>query len=108
MDQGTAERFISLMMADVLDHSNIAEIPPIIEDVREDHWQDLGDQDALRYDLVKSRQVSDDLAVNLYKMGVDCLQIEIFNIKYVQEMMSSMPKIVKNKSTEAAKKISVL
>jgi hypothetical protein len=70
------------MMVDVLNHSNISETPPILEDVREDHWHDLGDQDALRYDLIKSRQVSEDLAVNLYKMGVDCLQIEIFNHKY--------------------------
>ena len=86
MDQGTAERFIALMMNDVLDGSNKAE--SLLIDVREDNWGELGDTEAaLKYDLIKNRFLEGDLCVNLSKIGVDCFRIEIKNSIFIQKII---------------------
>jgi len=61
---------------------------------REDSWADIGDSDALRYELIKGRQVADDLSINISKMSSDCLAIEIYNHKFTQDMLSSSRKYV--------------
>ena len=55
--------------------------------MREDTWADIGDSETLRYDLVKNRQIAEDLAINLSKMGNDCLNIELYNKKFTMEMI---------------------
>jgi hypothetical protein len=77
LDQGTSERFIALILNDVLDQSRAAAIGKV--EIREDSWADLGDTEALRYNLVKGRVIGEDgdIAVTLSKMGVECLKIEI-------------------------------
>jgi hypothetical protein len=52
----------------------------------------------LRYELVRGRVIADDIAINLSKMGSDCLSIEIYNQKFAHEMIQSIPKASKNKS----------
>ena len=87
MDQGTAERFIAFIMADVLEPESIASAPPAVQDAREDTWALVGDSETIHYDLVKNRQIADDLAINLSKMGNDCLNIELYNQKFTLEMI---------------------
>jgi hypothetical protein len=41
LDQGTSERFIAIMMADVLNQCAPAEV--VNQELREDNWGDLGD-----------------------------------------------------------------
>jgi hypothetical protein len=53
IDSGTAERFIGLLMCDILDQSSTAQYVNV--ETREDSWADLGDTEALRYDLLKNR-----------------------------------------------------
>lgn len=77
MDQGTAERFLALIMNEVIDQSSTAPCAQV--ELREDNWADLGDMEALRYDFVKNRQVGNDISVSLSKMGVDCIKIEVRN-----------------------------
>lgn len=55
MDQGTAERFIAFIMADVLEPAFIYQNAPLVSDMREDTWNEVGDSETMRYDLVKNR-----------------------------------------------------
>ena len=65
------------MMGDILDSSNTYEI--LNSDLREDTWADLGDDNVLRYDLIKDRQIGEDLCISLSKMGVDCMKLQLRN-----------------------------
>ena len=105
MDLGTAERFIAFIMADVLEPSSITRSStPAVQDVREDIWVEVGDSESLRYDLVKGRLIAEDLAINLTKIGTDCLNIEIYNQKYAQEMIQTVSKGSRVKPGESTKK----
>jgi hypothetical protein len=82
LDQGTAERFIAVLMNEVLDSS--ASAPLLQSDVRDDNWSDLGDLEGLNYDLLKDRAIGEDLIINLYKVGIDCLNIEVKNKHFIE------------------------
>lgn len=82
LDQGTAERFIAVLMNEVLDNSS--HVPVLQSDVRDDNWSDLGDLEALKYDLLKDRAIGDDLLINLSKVGIDCLNIEVKNKHFIE------------------------
>ena len=49
--------------------------------MREDNWGDLGDQEALRYDLIKNREVgiNGQLNISLAKIGVESIKIDVRN-----------------------------
>jgi hypothetical protein len=66
--------------------------------VKEDTWADIGDSDTVRYDMIRGRVIGEDLAINLSKLGTDCLKIELYNQKYTQEMLQSIPKMGKSKT----------
>jgi hypothetical protein len=68
-----------MMMADVLNHSSPSEI--VSQDLREDTWTDIGDQESLRYDILKDKHVAQDVAMNISKLGIDCINIELYNPK---------------------------
>lgn len=75
-------------MSDILDKSK--EAAAIQVEVREDSWAELGDTEAaLRYDLVKNRFIEGDLCLNLSKIGVDCLKIEIKNSQFMVDSPGS-------------------
>lgn len=75
---------------------------PALVEIREDNWADLGDSEALRYDLVKNRVIGSDLCISLSKMGVDCLKIEIRNSKFMQQdLQSSFEDSLTLKSSQA-------
>jgi hypothetical protein len=86
LDQGTAERFIAVLMNEVLDNSINAHV--LLSDVRDDNWSDLGDLEALKYDLLKDRIIGEDLVVNLSKVGMECLNIEVKNRHFIDEHAS--------------------
>ena len=83
LDQGTSERFIALMMADVLNQCTPAEI--VSQELREDNWGDLGDQEQLRYEILKGKHITSDLCMNISKLGIDCINIELYNPKQFAE-----------------------
>jgi hypothetical protein len=68
-----------MMMADVLNHSSPSEI--VSQDLREDTWTDIGDQESLRYEILKDKHVAQDVAMNISKLGIDCINIELYNPK---------------------------
>jgi hypothetical protein len=68
-----------MMMADVLNHSSPSEI--VSQDLREDTWTDIGDQESLRYEILKDKYVAQDVAMNISKLGIDCINIELYNPK---------------------------
>jgi hypothetical protein len=74
-------------MTDVLEPSSITKNTPLVQDIKEDTWNDIGDTETLRYELIRGRVIAEDLAINLTKMGTDCLNIEIYNQKYAHEMI---------------------
>jgi hypothetical protein len=86
LDQGTAERFIAVLMNEVLDNSINAHVQ--LSDVRDDNWSDLGDLEALKYDLLKDRIIGEDLVVNLSKVGIECLNIEVKNRHFIDDHSS--------------------
>ena len=49
--------------------------------MREDTWADVGDQESLRYEILKDKHVSPDIVLNISKLGTDCINIELFNPK---------------------------
>ena len=55
-------------------------------ETREDNWNDLGDSEALRYELLRNRQIGGEFNLTLAKIGVECLKIEIANASYMEEI----------------------
>ncbi len=53
----------------------------VSQELREDNWGDLGDQEQLRYEILKGKQITGDLSMNISKLGIDCINIELYNPK---------------------------
>lgn len=79
-------------MNEVLEQSASAAVGLV--EVREDNWGDLGDSEAIRYELVKGRVVGGDVSITLSKMGVDCIKIEVRNASENDEKVNAVQFIV--------------
>lgn len=53
----------------------------VSQELREDNWGDLGDQEQLRYEILKGKQITGDLSMNISKLGIDYINIELYNPK---------------------------
>jgi hypothetical protein len=77
-----------MTLCDAIDGSSQAKI--VQSDLREDSWADLGDNEILNYDLLKNKEVHEDIILNMSKIGVDLLSIEVKSKKHIMTTSSDL------------------
>ena len=75
VDSNTLERFIALFVG--VEQQGKEEIVKF--ETREDIWLEIGDSENLHYELVKNKEINEELSINLLKVGLESMKVQIMS-----------------------------